>query len=138
MANPNIRYGYFDEVPSIINIFFSAMISFTLAVFNIFALSHLFAQLNQAGYGSTKSKIFSIFMFFIGLVPLVAMFCRVMASCYQIFTFNKYRTGCLHYEPNDVNKTLVVHQGINTVILHRFCLDSVCRRAGSRVDTHVN
>ena len=106
-----MRYDYFDEVPSIINIFFSAMISFTLAVFNIFALSHLFAQLNQSGYGSTKSKVFSIFMFFLGLLPLVAMFCRVMASCYQIFTFNKYRTGCLHYEPNDLNKTLTVHQG---------------------------
>ena len=38
-----VRYDYF-ETDGIVNIFFSAMISFTLAVFNIFALSHLFVQ----------------------------------------------------------------------------------------------
>jgi hypothetical protein len=34
-------------------------------------------------------------------VPLLAMFFRVIAPSYQIFTFPKYRTGCLHYELAD-------------------------------------
>ena len=51
-----VRYDYF-ETDGIVNIFFSAMISFTLAVFNIFALSHLFAQDQIA---SIKKIIFDV------------------------------------------------------------------------------
>ena len=38
------------------------------------------------------------------------MFCRVIASCYQIFTFNKYRTGCLHFQPDENSRSLLVRQ----------------------------
>ena len=85
----------------------SAFISFTLAVGNIFILSHLFHQLNTAKKNNPEKEIkgtqwcFLVFLFCLGLVPLLAMFFRVIASSYQIFTFRKYRTGCLHYELAD-------------------------------------
>ena len=61
-------------------------------------------------------------MFTIGLIPLVAMFCRVIASCYQIFTFNKYRDGCLRYEIDNTRQQLMVKQVQFTEKRHLFHL----------------
>ena len=73
-----------------------------IVIKNIF--SHLFSEVRTAKKSGSIPELdktkwgLTIFLFCLGLFPLLAIFCRVIASTYQIFTFKKYRNGCLNFQ----------------------------------------
>ena len=71
-----------------------------------------------AGETDTKGWILTIFLFSLGLIPLLAIFCRVIASTYQIFTFKKYRDGCLHFE---LDETMQIAEVIQATLFDYDC-----------------